>query len=101
MFLGINMAAKSIILAILAGVSQFLQMHLSPSMQSSSTPIAADADMQTKMAGSMTKSMKYTMPIMIAVFGYAVPGAVALYWIVSNICMIAQERFVMYRMKIK
>jgi YidC/Oxa1 family membrane protein insertase len=101
MFLGINMASKSIILAILAGVSQFLQMYWSPAMQSSGAPIAPDADMQTKMAGSMTKSMKYTMPVMIAVFAYAVPGAVALYWVISNVFMIAQERFVMYRMKNK
>ena len=100
MFLGLNMAAKgSILLAILAGLSQFLQMHLSPAMQSSKTPVANDADAQTKMAASMTSSMKYTMPFMIAFFGYAVPGAVALYWIISNIFMIAQERFVMARMK--
>ena len=99
MFLGLDMAAKgSIILAILAGVSQFLQMHLSPAMQSG-PKVADDADTQTKMAASMTSSMKYTMPFMIAFFGYAVPGAVALYWILSNVFMIAQERFVMARMK--
>lgn len=99
MFLGINMASKSIILAVLAGISQFLQMYLSPAMQSSSTPISPDADTQTKVMGSMTQSMKYTMPIMIAVFAYAVPGAVALYWVVSNLFMIAQERWVLRRMK--
>ena len=98
-FLGIDMASKSIILAALAGISQFLQMYLSPAMQSSSTPVSPDADMQTKVMGSMTQSMKYTMPIMIAVFAYAVPGAVALYWVVSNIVMIVQERWVMRRMK--
>ncbi len=100
MFLGLDMTAKgSIILAILAGVSQFLQMHLSPAMQNTTGPVADDADTQTKMAASMTSSMKWTMPFMIAFFGYAVPGAVALYWILSNVFMIAQERFVMTRMK--
>lgn len=99
MFLGIDMAAQgSIILALLAGISQFLQMHWSPAMQQPATKVSDTADMQTKMAASMTTSMKYTMPIMIAVFGYAVPGAVALYWIISNVFMIAQERFVMKRM---
>ena len=103
MFLGFDMTAKgSIILAILAGVSQFLQMHWSPAMQNPS-PAASQGedarDMQAKMAASMASSMKWTMPIMIAFFGYAVPGAVTLYWIISNIFMIAQERFVMMRTK--
>ena len=99
MFLGMDMAAKgSIILAVLAGLSQFLQMYLSPAMQN--TPASpATGDPKMDMMNSMTKSMKYTMPIMIAVFAYAVPGAVALYWVISNIFMIAQERFVMMRMK--
>ncbi len=99
-FLGLDMSAKgSIILALLAGVSQFLQMHFSPAMQGTDVNVADDADMQTKMASSMTRSMKWTMPFMIAFFGYAVPGAVALYWIISNVVMIAQERFVMWKMK--
>lgn len=99
MFLGFDMVAKgSIILAVLAGASQFLQMHLSPAMQN--TPVSAPTgDPKVDMMTSMTKSMKYTMPVMIAVFAYAVPGAVALYWFISNVCMIAQERFVMMRMK--
>lgn len=99
MFLGMDMAAKgSIILAILAGLSQFLQMYLSPAMQNTpASPVTDDPKMN--MMNSMTKSMKYTMPLMIAVFAYAVPGAVALYWVISNIFMIAQERFVMMRMK--
>lgn len=97
-FLGLSMSARGvIILAILAGVSQYLQMLLSPSMQSTKRGKDEKLDTQTQMAESMTKSMRYTMPIMIAFFGYAVPGAVALYWIVSNIFMIAQEQLVMHR----
>jgi len=92
MFLWVNMGSRSIVLAILAGLSQFLQMQWSPAMQS--MPQAAGTDPQAKMAATMTNSMKYTMPIMIAFFGYAVPGAVALYWIVSNIFMIIQERII-------
>ena len=95
-FLGINMSARNIILAILAGLSQFAQMQLSPAMQN---PPKASGDAKMDMAASMTKSMKYTMPIMIAFFGYAVPAAVTLYWIVSNLFMIVQERFVMSRTK--
>lgn len=93
-FLGIDMASKSIILAILAGISQFLQMYWSPSMKNISKEKPDPNDMQANLAASMTGSMKYTMPVMIAVFAFAVPGAVALYWIVSNVFMIAQEKYI-------
>lgn len=104
MFLGIDLSAtKSIILAVLAGLSQFLQMYWSPAMQNPSHPPAGGLPqvkgegVKPDMMASMTKSMKYTMPIMIAFFSYAVPGAVAVYWIISNIAMIIQEKFVIYR----
>lgn len=98
MFLWIDMGSKSILLAILAGISQFAQMYFSPTMQTNTTTSPVDEkDTQAVMMQGMQKSMKYTMPIMITVFAYAVPGAVALYWIVSNLCMIAQERWVMYK----
>lgn len=100
MFLGIDMTSKSILLAVLAGVSQFLQMYYSPTMQSvNSSEVQPDQDMQSAVMANMQKSMKYTMPIMITVFAYLVPGAVALYWIISNVFMIAQEQFVIQRTK--
>jgi membrane protein insertase Oxa1/YidC/SpoIIIJ len=99
-FLGLNMAAKgSIILAILAGLSQFVQMHLSPAMQNTSNTSADDVDTQTKMMTSMTSSMKYTMPFMIAFSDMRFRVRLRSYWIISNLFMIAQERFVMMRIK--
>ncbi len=97
-FLGINMSARNVVLAILAGLSQFLQMHFSPAMQNIPKPTNTD-DKGALMASSMTTSMKYTMPLMIAFFGYAVPAAVTLYWIISNVFMIAQEQYVVRRSK--
>lgn len=94
-FLGIDMGTKSILLAVLAALSQFLQMHWSPSMKNAVSTTKPDPEnMQATMAASMTKSMKYTMPVMIGFFGYAVPGAVALYWVVSNVFMIVQEKLI-------
>lgn len=107
MFLGINMGQgpvwSKLLLAALAGITQYLQMRWSPAMQDAPktavAPTDGPKDFQADMAANMTKSMKYTMPVMIAAFAYAVPGAVALYWIVSNIFMIAQERFVVKMQK--
>ncbi len=99
----IDLSEKSIVLAVVAGISQFLQLYLSPSMKplasigtASEEPKGAP-DMMT----SMQKSMKYTLPVMIAVFAYLVPSAIALYWIITNIFTIAQEIVIRKRMEKK
>ncbi len=98
-FLGIDLTAKSLILAIIAGVTQYFQLKLSPSMQD--TPISKDTepDMQTVMMQSMQKTMKYSLPIMIAFFSWVVPAAVALYWITTNLFTIAQEYWINKKLK--
>ena len=44
---------------------------------------------------SMTSSMKYFMPLMIAFFTFSMPAAMGLYWVVGNILGIAQS-YVIY-----
>jgi len=44
---------------------------------------------------SMTASMKYFMPVMIAFFTFSMPAAMGLYWVVGNILGIAQS-YVIY-----
>lgn len=94
-FLGINMTSKSIIVAIIAGVTQYFQLKLSPSLQNPTSNIPAVAtdqpDMQGAVMENMQKTMKYTLPVMITVFAAVVPAAVALYWVVTNLFTIAQE----------
>ncbi len=76
MFLGINMSSKSIIVALIAGVSQYFQLKRSPSMKEDPAVATTDApDMQTAMMGNMQKTMKYTLPVMITVFAAMVPAA--------------------------
>lgn len=92
MFLGINMASKSIIIAVIAGITQYFQLRLSPSMQEEKAITTTDTpDMQTAMMANMQKTMKYSLPIMITVFAAIVPAAVALYWVITNLFQIAQE----------
>lgn len=102
---GIDMASKSLILAIVAGLSQFVQLHLSPAMQDSKKEKEIKTEskqgMPEEMAQNMQKSMKYAMPVMIGVFGYLVPSAVALYWTVSNIFTILQEIVIRKRVEKK
>jgi YidC/Oxa1 family membrane protein insertase len=92
-FLGIIMTEKSYLLAILAGVTQYFQLKLSPGMQTQPTN-DTKSDTQSIMMESMQKSMKYTLPVMITVFALVVPAAVALYWVITNIVTLIQEYWI-------
>ncbi len=90
-FLGlVDIAAKSLPLALLAGVTQFVHSWLSipkaePRKEGEAPSLQAD------FARSMQLQMKYVMPVIIFVVAYTVSAAVALYFTVSNLAMIAQE----------
>jgi YidC/Oxa1 family membrane protein insertase len=96
-FMGVNLAGQSLIFAIITGLSQLVQVLLSPAMKSytddkKDTEVAEqETDTQGKMAEQIQKSMRFTLPIMIGVFAYLVPAAVALYWIVNNVFTVVQE----------
>jgi YidC/Oxa1 family membrane protein insertase len=88
-FLGIlDIGKKSLVLAILAGVSQYFQAHLMPK------PVAPEKEtssFQENFSKSMQTQMKYIFPFVVAFIAYSVSGAVALYWITSNIFAIGQQ----------
>ncbi|MCA9353089.1 membrane protein insertase YidC, partial [Patescibacteria group bacterium] len=96
---GVDVAQKSYLLAFLTGLTQYI--HLSRSASFKQTPLTGDETDQEKMMAMVGKSMRYTMPIMITIFAYVIGGAVALYWVTSNIFMIVQEYFIMKRLKEK
>ncbi len=91
-FLGfIDLGAKSLLLALLAGVSQYLQAHFMPKPTVSATPGGSFQESFTK---SMQMQMKYVFPILITWIAYSISGAVALYWITSNIFSVGQQIYV-------
>jgi len=93
-FLGfIDMHGKSVIVALLAGITQFYQMRLSmpplPDM-----PKAKERSFKDELARSMNIQMRYIMPIIVAIISYTISSAVALYWMTSNIWGIGHELLV-------
>lgn len=93
-FLGVlDISQKSLVLAILAGVSQYLQAHFMPKPASSGTP-GAPASFSESFAKSMHMQMKYVFPFVVAFIAYSISGAVALYWITSNLFMVGQQIYV-------
>jgi len=102
-FLGVDLGVKSILFAAIAGVTQFIQVQLSPSFRDFGKKKEKDevvavvdeenkgTDMMSQMGPMMQKQMKYIMPIIIFVVAMAVPAAVALYWITNNIMTVFIE----------
>lgn len=78
-FIGFQLAEPSIILAVLAGLMQFVVLRTGPAMDN-----------------PQMKMMTYFMPFMIVGIGLFLPAAIALYWIVGNIFMLGQN-IVMYK----
>nr|WP_075619706.1 membrane protein insertase YidC [Paenisporosarcina indica] len=69
-----NLAEPSIILAILAGIMQFLVLRTGPAMDNPQMRI-----------------MMYFMPVMIVGFGIFLPSALTLYWVIGNIISLIQN----------
>ena len=93
-FLGVlDITEKSMILAVLAGISQFVQAYFMPKPVSSQDPSKAGS-FSDSFAKSMHLQMKYVFPFVVALIAYNISGAVALYWITSNIFMTVQQIYV-------
>ncbi len=91
LFLGlVDMAGKSYMLAVLAGISQYWQAYfaLPPAAPRSENPT-----FQEDFTRTMQLQMRYILPVFIVFVAYVASAAVALYWITSNICTILQELY--------
>lgn len=92
-FLGlINMAGRSVLLAVLAAATQFIYTRLSMGPREKvpeSTPV--EASLSGDMAKSFDLQARYVLPLMIGVIGYTIAAAAPLYWATSNTFMILQE----------
>lgn len=91
MFLGfVDIAAKSFPLALMAGVTQFIHTKLTLPPAKPKDPNKGP-DFKEDFARSMNMQMRYVMPGIIFVVAYSISAAIALYFTVSNLTMIAQE----------
>ncbi len=97
LFFGIlDITAKSLPLALLAGATQYLHGHLSIPKTEPRDPKAAP-NFKEDISRSMNMQMRYMMPILITFFAYSISSAIALYFFVSNIMAILQEYVVRHK----
>jgi len=93
-FLGlVDMSKKNIILAALAGISQYFQMKLSmpPIPKDDGEKKKGDMSFKDEFAKNMNLQMRYMLPGIVFFVAYSISSAVALYWLVSNLFSIGHE----------
>ena len=90
-FLGqLDITEKSLGLALLAGITQFISTWLA--MPALPAKVAgAKPDFKEDFTRNMQLQMKYVMPILIIFIAYSFSAVIAIYFIVSNCMTIFQE----------
>lgn len=87
----LDVGAQSAPLALLVGITMYLQMRIvMPKIE----PRTKDSTFGQDFQRSLNIQMKYVFPVFVVGFAYFLPSAVALYWTTSNIFQIGQELFV-------
>jgi len=93
-FIGlIDITGKSLILAFLAGITQYYQVKLAMPDLPPKDPKAAP-NFKDDFMRNMQLQMRYVMPVVIFFVAYFISAAIALYFLVSNVVAIAQEVYV-------
>ncbi len=85
----LDLAAKSIPLAVLAGLAQFLQTKMLPTNAppAGAGPGAKDEDQLAK----VNKQMLYIMPAFTVFIGISLPAGLTLYWVITTLMAIFQQ----------
>lgn len=85
--------AKSIVLALLAAVSQHFQARFSFPKQEPK-PKSEKPSFQEDLMRGMGVQVKWVLPIFVFFISYSLASVVALYWVVSNLFAIGQELYI-------
>lgn len=96
-FFNIDLLVKgSIVIALLAGVAQYIHSRHSLSLQPELPERKKDEapSFSDELQRSLRFQTLYFIPILITITAYFFPAAIGLYWIVNSVFSISQERFV-------
>jgi YidC/Oxa1 family membrane protein insertase len=94
-FLGlIDVTKKSIVLALLTGITQFFHTTISLPKIEKRDKGFGQGSFKDDFAHTMKLQMKYALPLFVAFISYTLSAAIALYWTTSNIFHILQELYV-------
>ena len=90
-FLGfLDMKGHSIVLGILAGVTQFLYTRLSMGAREKQPP-SAEPSFAADLGRSLDVQARYVFPAMMVFLSFIIPNAAMLYLVTGNVMLILQE----------
>lgn len=98
-FLGIlDLVQRSRILAVLAGLFQFIQSKMISSLtgKQKGKSTGSQTDQMSQM---MTKQMTYFMPIFLVFIYWKLPSALSLYWIIITVFSIGEQYYINKKLK--
>ncbi|MDE2079176.1 MAG: membrane protein insertase YidC [Patescibacteria group bacterium] len=93
LFLGsVDLTGKSIILAILAGIFQYMYAKLlAPSTPPPAPAAGEKGSLQQDFSRTMQLQMQYVFPVVLGAIAYFASAAIALYFVTSNAFSVLQE----------
>lgn len=87
----IDLAVPSLGLAVLAGLSQFVQTKMLMAKRPPAALRKKEGAKDEDMSAVMNKQMTYFMPLITVFIGASLPGGLTLYWLVTTLLTIAQQ----------
>lgn len=96
----LDMTKPSYVLVLLSAAAQFYQTKMLSPSQNIPKSQAQDSP-QLDFATIMNKQMLYLGPALMFFIGIKFPAALALYWLISTLFMIFQQRFVLQASQVK
>lgn len=95
-FLGfLNLAEPNLLLAVLSGVCQFFQTKmLTPPQKAEGKQTPNSKKGRPDFSGMLQKQMLYFLPVFTVFILWRLPSAIGLYWLVTSLFSIVQQRFI-------
>ncbi len=80
------------VLAVLAGVAQWIQTKMMITKEPPKEIKGKEGTKDETMAAIISRQMTYLMPAMTIFVGFTLPGGLTLYWLVTTLLMILQQK---------
>ncbi len=90
----IDLTGKSLVLAFLVGITQFIQVQLSIPPAPQTKGKDGEVSFGDSLAQSMSFQARFILPVFIMFVSYKLNTAVAVYWIVNNLFTVGHELYV-------
>ena len=90
----LDITSRSIVLAILTGIFQFIQLRQNQNLMQTTSGDNTQKELQ-----AVNKQMLYIFPVMIIIIGWNLPAGLLLYWITTTLFSMAEQSYIRLKYK--